>query len=175
VLERRASAVGGEFECGDPLAPRRWWGNPSQPEGRGQRLAHGADQRDDVGSEELHRPDRIAVVAELGVVVVLDHETADLTSPRHELGAPGGREHVPQRELMGRRHDDGAHVGSRELVDDEPVGVDRDRHRPKAVGGQVRADRFAPGVFNPDRCVAGLAQGRGEEGDRLRCTGGDHE
>ena len=71
---------------------------PAEPQRGRQRLRRRADVDDPVGREALERADRRAVVAVLGVVVVLDHEPAP-----GEQRAPALRgEHRARRELVRR-------------------------------------------------------------------------
>ena len=81
---------------------------PAEPQRRRERLRRRAEVDDAVGREPLQRPDRRAVVAVLGVVVVLDHDPA----PRQQRPPPLGREHRAGRELVRGR-------------DEHRVGVER--------------------------------------------------
>ena len=71
---------------------------PPEPQRRRERLRRRAEVDDAVGREPLQRPDRRAVIAVLGVVVVLDHDPA----PREQRAPPLGREHGAGRELVRR-------------------------------------------------------------------------
>ena len=99
--------------------------------------------RDRVGA--LHGPDRPAVVAELGVVVVLQDQAVDPAGPGEQGGAALGREHHPGRELVGG-HDDRAHrrVGV-EVADPQPVAVDAGRHDPQPGPGGGLGSLCQPG------------------------------
>src|SRR5262249_28264292 len=54
--------------------PGGWGDQPAQPQGRGERFGDRADVGHEVRSQALQRADRGAVVAVLGVVVVLDDQ-----------------------------------------------------------------------------------------------------
>ena len=73
---------------------------PPEPQPGRERLRGRAAVDDDVGREPLQRADRLAVVAELGVVVVLEHERARAPRPRDQRGAPLGGEDGAGRELV---------------------------------------------------------------------------
>ena len=119
-----------------------------------------------VRGEPLQGPDRWPIVAELGVVVVLDDEPIGGARPLQQRSTAGGREHDAGRELMGGR--DEHRVGSRlrERDDVDPVAVDGhgddldaglppghdgvaqggvfDREALLAVGDERRADDVEP-------------------------------
>ena len=84
---------------------------------RRERLAHRADREHPLGREALQHADRVAVVAELGVVVVLDDEAVGVARPRDQRVAPLGGEHHAGRGLVGRRHHDHLRAGGGERVD----------------------------------------------------------
>ena len=67
--------------------------SPAEPQGRGKGLADRADRDDPFGLEALERPDRLAVVAELGVIVVLDDDRVARAAPTPaaRAAAPGVR------------------------------------------------------------------------------------
>ena len=64
-----------------------------------ERLARGPGVHDPVRRERLQRADRVPVVPELAVVVVLD-TSAPVVAPR--AGPPLGRQHAAERELVRR-------------------------------------------------------------------------
>jgi hypothetical protein len=83
------------------------------------------------GASDCSRADRAAVVAELAVVVVLDHQA--VTRPGGERGAALGRQRRAEADLMrGRDHD---RVGRPELPEAGPALVHRQRHDPVPGGG----------------------------------------
>ena len=95
---------------------------PAEPQRRRQRLAGRAGVDDALGLEALQRPDGRAVVAVLGVVVVLDRDRVPLAQPRAQRGTPLGRHQHPGRVLVGRGDHDG--VRAAERVDHHAAVVD---------------------------------------------------
>ena len=87
---------GGRPEVRDLLGARDRVGQrlrdeqPAEPKTRSERLAGTPRVHDAVGRQPLDRADRLAVVAELGVVVVLDDRPAPALGPRDEGGPPLG-------------------------------------------------------------------------------------
>jgi hypothetical protein len=102
---------------------------PAEAKHGRERLAHRAGIADVVGGHALERGDRMAVIAELRVVVVLDDHRCLLDRPGEQPGAPVGGEHDAGRELMRRRRDHGIDAHAIEAVDYEPALVDGDRDR----------------------------------------------
>ena len=100
-------------------------GPPQAHAGR-ERLAGRPDVGDTVGREPLEGSDRLAVVAVLGVVVVLDDQASLRGGPRRSARRAGGRETVPVGILVRRREHDGVDFGAVQLTDVEAVLVDRD-------------------------------------------------
>ena len=100
--------------------------HPSRIAGR-EPLAGGADVHDLLRRESLQGADRHAVVAKLGVVVVLDDQPL-LLGPLDQGGASLRREHRAGRELVrgSEQHRRGLRRGKH--VDAQPALVDRDRH-----------------------------------------------
>ena len=87
-----------------PREPRRRQ-HPAQPHPRCQPLARRADVEDAVGREALQRAD--ALVAELGVVVVLDDQPVAALGPLDQRRAATRAQRDAGRELVRRGHDDG--------------------------------------------------------------------
>ena len=133
----------------DRLEQRRRDDEPAEPERRRERLAGRAGVDDAVGLEALERADGRAVVAVLGVVVVLDRERVAVAQPGEQRGAALAGEHGAGRVLVGGGDDDGVGVRA-ELVDAQAVVVDRDR------------DGLEPGAARDPRCS-------GLRGPRARC------
>jgi hypothetical protein len=73
--------------------PRR--DQPAQPEPRREDLARRAGVDDTVRAEPLERSDRLAVVAVLGVVVILDDEGVVVVGPGQEGGRRSGERTRP--------------------------------------------------------------------------------
>jgi hypothetical protein len=63
---------------------------PAQPQPGGQGLGHRAGVDHVLGGQALDRADGLAVVAVLGVVVVLQHQRSNAGGPLHELAAAPG-------------------------------------------------------------------------------------
>ena len=99
--------------------------HPAQPQRRGQRLRHAAQVDDVLGGERRERGHRRAVVAVLGVVVVLDDEAA-VPGPVQEGAAARRGEHDAGRVLVRGCREDGAHPGPGEGVDVAAEVVHRD-------------------------------------------------
>jgi hypothetical protein len=117
----------------------------------------------------VHGPDRAAVVAELGVVVVLQDQAVDPAGPVEQGAAALRREHHPGRELVGRAHDDRAHPGIPvEVADPQPVAVDPGRRDPQPGGHGGRAQPVPAGVFDRDGADAGRSQGLADPAGRVR-------
>jgi hypothetical protein len=115
-----------------------------------------------VGGQSLHRPHRVPVVAELSVVVVLDHEPTRVRGPLDDGRTAGGCQCRPERELVCGGEDHGGLVGKR--LDRGAPFVDRQRHRAEAGanddlpnGRQAMAlDRHrATGLFQQDGAEQG--------------------
>jgi hypothetical protein len=80
------------FLADDCIEQRFREDKPSDPERRCKRLARRAAVDDAVGLEALEGADRQAVVAVLGVVIVLDRDRVALSQPIEQGGAPLSRE-----------------------------------------------------------------------------------
>ena len=111
LVERGRAATGQRASRRPPPAQRRRHEHPAEADPGGQRLADRAQGDHPVGGESLQRPDGLAVVAELGVVVVLEGSSVDLGCPRDQRVAPLGRQHHAGRALVGRGDDDGSGAG----------------------------------------------------------------
>ena len=114
---------------------------------------------------------QLPVVAEVPVVVVLDHDPVADRRPVQQ-GAPSlRRERRSGRELVLGAHDDGRNV--RELVDTETSLVDADRHELEAGGGERRRTPAVARVLDRDARRASRPQDRREHEERLRRAGED--
>ena len=118
---------------------------PAEPQGGRERLGAGAAVGDEVGREALQRSDRLAVVAELGVVVVFEDQRAAVARPGDKRRAALGRQDGAGRELVGGGDGDGVEVelGEAGGVEAVVVGGDRDGVRPASVS--ERPIRHQPG------------------------------
>ena len=135
---------------------------------------------DPLGVEALHRTDRGAVIAELGVVVVLDDQPVVAARPGDELVAASRGQDRARRELMGGRNDDCRPAPARQLVRHEAIPIDRDgshREPGRSNGlpllGQRR--RFEPQLARPpcEEDAADEREGLGEPLAHEDPIGGD--
>ena len=128
-----------------------------------------------VGCQALECPERAAVVAELGVVVVLDDERSGVLGPGHERLAARAVEGAAPRVRVRRGDQDcvGAGICQRGWV--KPALVDRDRHGFESC----RLDRGAmPGVawlLHRDALCARASEHAAEEGQSLREASADDD
>ena len=150
LLDPGGAAVGEDLLVGDGVASSAG-GTTSQPEPqrRRERLARRAGVDDVLGIEPLQRADGRAVVAVLGVVVVLDRDRVVRAQPRQQRDAPLGCEHDAGRVLMRGRDDHGVHV------------------RAERVDAAARRRRRAPAPA-PGRRARRSATGRGSSGSSTR-------
>ena len=148
---------------------------PAEPQPRCERLGRRPAVDDDVGGEALQRTDRVAVVAELGVVVVLDHDPVAAACPVDQRRAPLGREHRARRVLVRGGEEDRPGVEPLERGGVGAVSVDRERHglEPGAGEGarQTRPARLLDGDA-PD--AAGREQAPQEREARPEAAGDQH-
>ena len=164
-VTRRSTSDGGHDE-------------PAQPECRRQRLADRADRDHPVRRQTLHRADRLAVVAELGVVVVLDDDSrrsraAQSTSAWRRSGAST----TPVGALVGRGDDHGAGPGGsparRRRCRCSSTGTAHGR-RP-GRGGSATSSRRRPGPRRRPGARPRAASARSDEAEALREAGAhDH-
>lgn len=133
LVEGAALPVGQVLGRGDVVDQMAGQHQPAEAESRGQALAGRAGVDDVFGREALHGADRLAVVAELAVVVVLDDHSPGVTGPLDHPGAPLRRERHPERKLVRRGQKDRA--GRADLVHHGAAAVDRKHRQPQAGGG----------------------------------------
>ena len=176
LLQRGRAVVGEVALVRDPLDELRRQQQPSQPQRRGQRLARRPHVDDAFRRQALQRSERRAVVAVLGVVVVLKHEAA-AGGPLQKLGAARRRHGDAGRRLVSGRDEHrvelaGAGRDRVQLADPGAVGVDRQRAQAGAVRGQDRAVRRQSGVLDGD---VRRTQGAGEQDERLGGAGADDD
>ena len=117
----------------------RWWRHhPADAEGRGEDLAGRAEVHHHVRGQRGQQRQRCHVVAQLAVVVVLDHQPALLARPLHQRD-PAARGHAAaQRVLVGGRAVHGTYrsAGSR-----PPAGRRRRRSPVRPAGPRPAARR----------------------------------
>ena len=118
---------------------------------------------------------RVAVVAVLGVVVVLHDQGVAAARPAHQGSPPLRRHHHAGRVLVGGRDDHRVHARRLELGDHEATRVHPDRHRLEArVAHAVRLAGPA-GVLDPDPRGAALSQGAPDHRHPVRDAGADQD
>jgi hypothetical protein len=126
-------------------------GQPGQAQARRQRLRRGARVDHVLRRGALQRSHRLAVVAELAVVVVLDDETAMAFGPGDGGPAPVGPHGHAQRVLVGRRHEHGPDVGrSGQKVGARTTLVDRQRDHAYSLTAHHLAVRRESGILHGD-------------------------
>ena len=150
---------------------------PAEPEPGREGLAGGPGVGDPVGIEALHRADRGAVVAVLGVVVVLEHQRAGSLRPGEHRGARLRGEHAAGRPLVRRGEDQdvGVEVGQR--VDAHAVVADRhaDHVQARARCAIGRASSEADGSSTATVLAPAGGQHSDQQRDRLRVAVGDDD
>jgi hypothetical protein len=159
---------GGEFRRHRLEQPGRD-DQPAEPQARRQALAGRASVDDMVGRQRLQRAHRLPVVAELPVVVVLDHHPAPVG---HLPAAPRMQRHA-QRELV--RGGEQRRVRPGGLADDGAHPVDG--HGPQAQalpGGDVAMSLVAVGLHR-EGARAGRAQRAADPGQAVREAGADDD
>ncbi len=138
LVERGRAHVGGLLALDQAPGQRRRRQQPAQAQPGRQHLARRARVHDDVAAQPLDRADRLAVVAELRVVVVLDDQRARPRRPVREGRPAIGRQHPARRVLVGGRDDDAVDVEALQEIDPQAVLVDGDAHRVEAGRGERR-------------------------------------
>jgi hypothetical protein len=167
LVQRGRAHVGRLLRGGDRIDQVGRRHEPAEPQPRREDLARRARVHHALGAEALERPDRLAVVAELGVVVVLDDGPPAALGPVDEGGPPLGRKHRAGRVLVDRGDDHRPGVRGDEPVDPETVVVDGDRP-PFEPGGRDRRPVFRiRRVLDRDRPDAPAAEGLGREREAL--------
>ena len=150
LVDRAAVAVGERLGGDDVVDQIGGEDEPAQPDTGRERLARGPGIHHPLRGERLQRAQRVAVVAELAVVVVLDDQPTGRLRPLDRDPSTPGDQRRADRELVGRREQ--RDVGRCELLDGGAVVVDVDRRKPetararRAGGGRldVALDRERP-------------------------------
>ena len=148
--------------------------DPADPDRRRDRLADGAEREHPLRIQSLKGSDGLSVVAELGVVVILQDHAVDLVGPRNQLAAARRAESHPGGALVCRRDQDGTCLGRTERGHVQSLGIDRDRHglETGALGDDVVLARA--GIFQADDVDARSGEGREGEGQTL-AEAADHD
>ena len=154
-----------DFSVRMRVAEARRCEDPADAQGGRQGLADRSQRHHAVGGEALQRADRLPVVAELGVVVVLEDHPVDLVRPLHQLVATGRAQHRPGRALVGRRQQHGTGTAGAQVVDPDPLRVDAGPPTP-AARPAARCGRGPAGPGPPARS----ARCRARRGRRARTS-----
>ena len=122
----------------------------AQAQPREQHLREAADVDHPVTHvQRSQRRDGDAVVAELAVVVVLDHPAAALGGVVEQGHAPRQRHHGTGGKLVRRRDLDHADaVPTRQRLDPQTLGVHLDRQQARAVRLQCARREFVAGILD---------------------------
>ena len=142
---------------------------PAEPQARGQALAGRAGVDDVIGRERLQRADRLPVVAELSVVVVLDHDAA----PRGHLPAAARMKGHAQRELVRRGQQRG--VSPAGLTDDGAHRVNGHRPQAKALPGDDVTVLLVTVGLHGQGGRAGRTQRAADDGQSVAEPRADHD
>jgi hypothetical protein len=172
LLERRRADVEQMLDplrlVDEPLRHDR----PGEPERRCECLRGRAEIGDAGVVESLDRSDRFAVVAELGVVVVLDHQRITPACPVEQLAASGAAHDDAGWELVGRGDENGVRV---EPVDLKPFAVDRLRDGLQVIEPEAFRLAVEGGIFDRDTTRPGEPQQSREQVDPLRGARDDND
>src|SRR4029077_6177587 len=96
LVKTGGAAVRQQLLLCDRAGQRRRGQDPAQPDRGRQRLADRAEGEHPVRGDALQHPDRLTVVAELRVVVVLDDVAVATAGPLHHLVPPPPPPHHPE-------------------------------------------------------------------------------
>ena len=107
LVEGRGAATGQELLPDHRTDQGRRHQQPAETDPGGQGLAQRAQGDDPVGRESLQGADGLPVVAELGVVVVLQDDPVDLRRPRDQRLASLGPQRHPGGALVSRCDENG--------------------------------------------------------------------
>jgi hypothetical protein len=123
LVEGAGKGAPGPLDRDEVIDQGRRHDEPGEPEARREALRRRSCVDDLVGREGLHRPDRLPVVPELTVVVVLEHDRPGLGRPSDRVPPASRIENDADRELVGRRQQ--RRRGIAALVDAGPAFVHR--------------------------------------------------
>ena len=171
LLDPRRALVGEQLVVAEGVEEARGHDQPAEAQRGRERLAGRAGIEHAVGLEALERADGRAVVAVLGVVVVLDRERVVLAQEGQQRGAALGSEHGTGRMLVGGG--DEYRVDIREAVDPEPVVIDG----AGAVRGPPRPISYGSGsrILDRDPARAGGGERVTDEPEPLVKAVGDDD
>ena len=167
LVESRRSVVGMQFGERHPIDQRVWKQQPANPEGWGQRLARGPEVRDTPIRHTLQGAYGLAIESVLGIVVVLDDDSAMTGRPLEQRRPALGREDDPGRELVGGRHQHGADVQAVQPLDAQPATVHGNRLDAQAHGLNVCALAAVSGILDGHATHAARPQRLADEAETL--------
>ena len=163
--------LGGGQRPGQP----RGGHHPAQPQARRQALARGADVQHPLGRQALERAAPGAVVTQLGVVVVFDHQTLVALGPLDQRRAPLGAHHGSRRELVRGRDHHRRDVGGGQCVHLQPGGVDRHRNHLEARLLERQPVRVPARLLDAHALDSLLGQPPRHQREGLAKPGGDQQ
>jgi hypothetical protein len=168
LFDHLAAEVGAGPIVPYPFGQHGRRGQPAEAQPGRQRLAHRAGQDDPLGIDALQAPDGVPVVAELGVIVVFDHDPVDVAGPVDEGGPAVRRQHDSRRVLVGGgdQHDPGLGPGERRDVD--AVGVHGDGHEVDPRAAQQRRLALAGRVLDGEHAVPVLGEQPDQDREAVR-------
>jgi hypothetical protein len=134
LLENGRTHILQMFGVRDVLHQTRRQHHPAEAQRRREGLACRADVGGAFRRDALERANRFAVVAKLGIVVVLDDDGVSLSGLFEQGSASLRRQSRARGKLMRWRHEHGGGIASRESIHDDAVLVHGDRQRIEARG-----------------------------------------
>ena len=149
---------------------------PADAERRREGLAGRAGVDDAVGVESLERADGRAVVAVLGVVVVLDRDRVARAQPGQQRRSSFAAEHDARGVLVRGRQHDRVGVGALEFVDPGSGFVDPDQNR--LAGRRARRRGASSGLLGSSSAIrlrAGRRERVADHAQALRVAAGDDD
>ncbi len=140
--------------------------DPAEPQRGRQRVRGGARIGDGARRHPLHGADRLAVVAEFAVVVVLDDQPAGGARPRGQCSAPvwvqGRTSWILMRRSYHHRVGSGVSSGVKQ-IGAGAEHINRQRDHPQARAADDLAMVRVPWILHRYRAGALLRQHRGEQ------------
>ena len=167
LVDHRRAEVALGSRPPDGLGQRRRRDQPAEAQPGGERLADRAEQHHPLRAEPLEAADRVAVVAELGVVVVLEHQPVHLGGPGDQLGPPPWRQDDPGGVLVGGRDQHHPGGAAAERADVDALVVDRDGQPDGAGRPQQGVGALAVRVLDGQGDRAGPGQGADDQVEAL--------
>jgi hypothetical protein len=147
----------------------RWHNQPAEPQSRSQALAGRPRVDHTTGCERLQGADRLPVITEFPVVVVLDHQAA----PAGHLMAAAWMQRRAQRELMRRGQQHCVRIAGR--ADHGAPVVDGHRPQPQSLPAGDSAVRLMTVGFDRERTCSVRAQHAADGRQPMREAAADHD